>query len=875
MNNAKKNIILFLLLLSFFSFSQQITLKGKITNNQNRGIQSASVSVLNDDDDILGYNFTDEDGNYSISFNSPKTINLIISISCLGYQKMVQNINLSNQNFNFKLEEKIETLQEVVVESGKKIRIDQDTTKIKVASFGNKTEQTVEDILKKIPGIQVTKDGTIKAHGKTIDKLLIEGEDMFDKNYKMLSKNLDAKVLDEVQIIDNFEDNPVFKKLNNSDKVALNLKLKKGLTNVWFGNITLGSGIVSENRWKENINLGLLKKKIKLFYFGDCNNLGEKATDIINSNVLDRNSFGNDRFEYKAKTLYNITNNEVQFFSKSQSVFNKALLNSLSISSKSKKNFSVRGVLYVANDKQNQNSSAVTNYNLENNLITFTEANFYRSNKTLASAELELKYTPNNKNYITNLFIFKDNPNKIANNLLFNSDQINQNSNTRNYTIYNHFNHTLQLSEKTILNNYLYLGNDRINEKVNVFSPFLDTFINISNNNGVVTQNANNKLFYIGNKSKFISKIRKIDLTNTIQLEYNKEQYNSTFIANNQSFINYQNDTKLKSFHLFQENTLRYNFSKKIDITTNLNFQNTQFNINNFSKNIFLINPSIYFNIKKTGFGNFSLSYSENNTLPEINQLTNNFQLTDYRSFLQGTSYQEPLKNQTTSFNYYFYNDEKRFSINTSLFYNNSKSIFNTISTITNDFNFNSYIQAKGSESYNFNFSFVNYIRKLKLASKIETLNSWITSPISVNSNQFSNSKSYINSIKYSGTTYFKAKINFDFGFSYNYLQSNFQDIKTNNTTKDGFLNINYNITKTLLAESNNAIYFVNKQHYSFNNIVLSYTPIQSKFSYRLLLNNLINENQYTYISINNYTYYKSVIQLVPRYVLGTIKYRF
>ena len=425
-SNMQKHITFFFILFYFISFSQEITLKGKILDQQNRGIQSASVSLLDESEDILGYNFTDEDGNYSITFEKPKTDNITIEIACLSYHKTSKIISLSNRNQNFSLEEKIEELNEVVVESGKKIRIAQDTTFIKVASFGNKTELTVEDILKKLPGIEVLKDGTIKAHGKTIDKLLIEGEDMFDKNYKLLSKNLDAKVLDEVQIIDNFEDNPIFKKLNNSDKVALNLKLKKGLDNVWFGNVTLGSGIVSENRWKESLNLGLLKKKIKLFYFGDYNNLGEKATDLLSANVIDKSSFGNDRFEYKAKSLYNISNNEVGFFSKTQSIFNNAFLNSLSFTSKIKKNLSIRGVIYIANDKQNQNSSAFTNYNLENNPISFTEENYYSNNKTLASTELEIKYTPNEKNYITNLFIFKNNPNKLANNLLFNTDQINQ-----------------------------------------------------------------------------------------------------------------------------------------------------------------------------------------------------------------------------------------------------------------------------------------------------------------------------------------------------------------------------------------------------------------------------------------------------------------
>ena len=872
--NMQKKLIILIFLFSVFSFSQNSTIKGKITNQQNRGVQSASVSLLDENNDFLGYNYTDANGNYTILYEKIKTNYLTIKVSCLGYYQTSKSLSNTNNIQNFILEEKVESLQELVLEPSKKIRINKDTTYFKVASFGNKTEQTVEEILKKIPGIEVTTDGTIKAHGKTIDKLLIEGDDVFGKNYKILSKNLDSKALEEVQIIDNFEDNPVFKKLNNSDKVALNLKLKKGLNHVWFGNASIGSGIMSEDRWKESINLGLIKKKIKLFYFGDYNNLGEKATDIIVNNIIEKTTFGDDRFEYKTKYLYNIANNDVQFLSKTQSVFNNSFLNSLSCTSKLNKNLSVRGVTYFVKDVQNQNSSTITKYNLESNPISFTEDNFYVNRKTLASTEIELKYLPNDKNYITNLLIFKNNPNIIANNLLFNTDRINQNSNSENYTIYNHFNHSLHVTKKTALNNYFYVGNDKVNENSTILSPFLNSFLGLDANE-IIKQNANNKLFYIGSKSKLISNFRKINLLNTIQFEYSTEQFKNNFIANNQNITTYENNSKLKILNLSQENTIRYNFSKKTDLTVNLNFQNSQFEYNSFLKNLFLINPSIYFNINKTGFGNFSLSFSESNSLPEINQLTANFLLIDYRNFLQGTTFQKSLKNQITGFNYSYYHDIKRFSINTNIFYSNSKSIFNTSSNLTKDFNFNSYIQTIGGDSFNFNFSFVNYIRKLKLASKIETLNIWIATPLNINSNELSNAKTYSNSIKYSATTYFKIPINFDFGFLYHYSNSDFQGIKTNNTTKDAFLNINYKVTKSILAESNNSIYFLNNQTYSFNNLVVNYTPQESKFSYRIMLNNLTNENQYTYISINNYSYYQSIIQLVPRYVLGNIKYRF
>lgn len=865
-----------LIILSFYniSFSQETSIKGKITDSKNKGIEGASISILNESGNIVGYNYTDADGNYLVDLKKINNIPLSVIISCLGYQKFSKTITTDYKIYNFQLEEITQTLKEVVVESGKKIKIEHDTTTIKIASFTNKTEQTIEDVLKKLPGIVVLKDGTIKAHGKNIDKLLVEGVDILDKNYKILSKNLDAKVVDEVQIIDNFEDNPILKKLNDSDKVALNLKFKKGLSNIWFGNVNLGIGIISKNRWKENINLGLLKKKIKFFYFGDFNNTGDNSTELVNSNILVNSSFGEDRFEYKTKNIYSIQKNEINLFSKTQSIFNTSLLNSLSFNSKINKKLSLRGVAYLTNDKQNQNTFSSTRYNLEVNPFFFNENNFFSDNKAVASTELELKYSPNNKNYITNLFILKNNQNQSTNNSLFNSSQINQELNSAEQLFYNHFNHTLNLSDNKILNNYIYLGKDFTNERSNVLSPFLNSFLNI-NENDSVNQNVLNRLDYYGLKSKLISKYYKINLSNSIQLEYNKETLNTNLIAGNQNIESYQNKILLKNLNFTQENTFRYNFSRKIDITSNFTLKNVIFSKNNESSNLWFINSSLYINIKKTNYGNFSLSYTEDNSIPDTNQLSENSFLTNYRTFTKGNNFNKPIKNQNVTFNYHFYNDEKRWSINTNVNYNKLKSVFNTMNSLSNNLTFNSYIQTNGGENYNCNFSLINYIRPLKLASKIELINNWYLIPANINSQDFLISKSILNSLKYSASTYFKTKINFDFGFSYNSFKSNFQGIENANITKDGFLNINFKISNTIIAESNNAIYLINKQKYSFNNIILSYTPLESKFSYRIIVNNIADENQYTNIIIDNYIYYKSTMQLVPRYILGTIKYRF
>lgn len=870
----QKILLVLILFLSANSFGQEIVIKGKITDIDNKNIQNASVSILDENGDSFEYSFTSENGEYVLRFQKSEHVKMTLVITCLGYSKTSKLITVVSQVQNFVLEKKVETLKEVIVEASQKIKKEQDTTTIKVASFGNKTEQTLEDVLKKLPGIEVQQDGSIKAHGVAIDKLLIEGEDMFDKNYKLLTKNLDANVLDAVQIIDDYEDNPVLKKMNNSDKVALNLKLKKGKKNIWFGNVTLGAGIVSQNRWKESLNLGLIRKEIKLFYLADYNNLGEKATDLVSSNVMENDIFSEDRLEYTAKSLFTINSNEIGLFSKTQSIFNISFLNSLSFTKKIKKNLSLRGVAYLANDKQNQNSFAETNYNFGTNPISFTENSFYKSRNSLASIELELKYYPDDKNYITNLFLFKEHPSKTNNNLLFNTSEINQSSKNNNYTFYNHFNHTLQLDHNKILNNYIYFGNDKMEENAKIISPLLNSFLE-ANSGEVIQQKSNNSLFYIGDKTKLITQFDNVDITNSLHFEYSKEILANQFRIVEQRFPDYENNLNLNKIKVSFDNAVRYNFSKKINFTASLNLQNTNFNTSIDNKNFWIVNPTILLNIKKTRFGNFTVSYSENNDLPEINQLTSNFQLMDYRSFLKGTSFQNPLKNSVTQFTYSIYQDQKRFSVNTGIIYMKSKTILNTASTITNDFNFSSSVQTPGGDNFNFNFSVVNYLRKLKLASKIETIHNWNTSPFSVNNDVFLIAKNYSNTIKYTATTYFKKGINFDGGFAYHFNKSVFDSNTNENRTKDVFLNLNYPISEVLLAECNNASYFVNNQNYTFSNLVLNYNPLESRFSFRLIFNNILNEDKFTFVTLNNFTFYQSSVDLVPRYLLGTVKYRF
>ncbi len=866
-----KKIILLFLILPIYCFSQQIKINGTILDNNNRGLENASIVVFDTSENILGFKYSDEKGIVNLSLEKGTLESIRIEITNLGFVKKELKFDLKTDKsftFTISMQEDVETLKEVIIQSDQKIRINQDTTFIKVDKFLNKTEQTLEDVLKKLPGIKVEVDGSIKAHGKAIDKLLIDGDDLFDKNYKILSKNLDAKVLDEVQILDNFEENPILKNLSNSDKVALNIKFKKGYSNIWFGNTSLGLG--TKNRSKQSLNLGLLRKKIKFFYFGDYNNIGEKSTNLITGNQesIDFSDF-NGRIEKKTKMLFKINSNENTQFNTTQSLFNKALLNSISVSSKITDKIKLRAVGYYLNDKQNQNSSALTEYNIDPNPIIFSESNTYRNTKTLASTELELKLLATKKSYFTNYFSYQNNPEKVFDDLVFNQNIINQDLKNKNESFYNHLQNTYSIAEHKILTNYFYFGNNKINQNATIKSDLLNNYLDNDLNQNVL-QEVNNKLTYFGYKTTLIIKKNHLESNSTLTLESNKERLKS-ILKNPENFEFLNNNTIFSQKIISLNQNVKYFISKQIQFSSNINISKNSINDQDF----FLLNPSLKLEFSLKRIGRLGFSFDYNSKLPENNILSPNNQLNSYRSFLKGEQEIQKMYGKVFSVNYSLFNTPKRYSIEASLLYFNTTLDYNIESTIDQNFTQSNYFIARGGENTMSNFGLTNYFRKLKLATKIESNQNWSNNPIKINSNTTEIIKNYYSSYKISGTTFFKKFINFDFGYNYNFFQSNYKSNISKNKTSDYFVNINHTFKGIWIAELKYNFYNLDSKDYTFINASLSYLPRESHFSYSIILNNLANENTYSTQSISSYSYFKTTIDLVPRYFLFTTKYRF
>ncbi len=265
-------------------FSQQIEIKGKITNEKNEKLVHANVLLVGENEKIMTYAFSNNEGFYKLSINkNVDTYSILFkSLGYLDKKIPLQGKDLSN--LNVVLQDNPISLNEVVVVAKQPIRVKNDTTEYSVASFSDEFDRSIEDVLKKMPGIKVEEDGTILFKGKQIEKILLDDTDLFDKKYKLASKNVPAKVVDKVQAIEHYHENKLLKNVEYSDKIILNLTLSDEVsTRSVFGDVSLGGGY--EDRYEAKANLFTMNKKLKLYNMTDLNNAAFKTSFSSDENI--------------------------------------------------------------------------------------------------------------------------------------------------------------------------------------------------------------------------------------------------------------------------------------------------------------------------------------------------------------------------------------------------------------------------------------------------------------------------------------------------------------------------------------------------------------------------------------------------------------
>lgn len=282
--------ILFLMCYSSAVFAQNpFSIRGSVADTaSNSKLQNATVSILNAKDSTL-YRFTRASATGSFAIPNMKKGNFILLLTYPEYADYVAHFSLDSvkNTFDFKqvnMKSKAKLLNEVIIKGqGAAIKIKGDTTEFNASSYTIQPNDKVEDLLKKIPGIQIDKDGKITAQGKTVPKVLVDGEEFFGDDPTLVTKNLRADMVDKIQLYDKSSDQAAFTGVDDGEKTkTINIKLKEDKKSGFFGKVD--GGIGTNKFYQGQVMFNRFKAKQKFSLYGIGSNTGKVGLGWEDSN---------------------------------------------------------------------------------------------------------------------------------------------------------------------------------------------------------------------------------------------------------------------------------------------------------------------------------------------------------------------------------------------------------------------------------------------------------------------------------------------------------------------------------------------------------------------------------------------------------------
>lgn len=281
-------LLLTLLLFPILLFSQKYTIRGAVVDTASAPLAGGTIMLLSAaDSSLLGFTRAGENGTFEMK-NQPGGAYLL-RCTYFGYQNFQQKVVLEGTETvvdlgALKMQLKSQLLDEVEITGlANPVTIKNDTIEFNAGSFKVKDNAVVEDLLKKLPGVEVERDGTVRAQGEEVKNVTVDGKKFFGSDPKLATKNLPADAVDKVQVYDKKSDQTVFSGVDDGQREkTINLELKDDKKNGWFGRITGAAGVdePGDLRYENNLSINRFKPKQQISLLGMGNNVNQAGFSI-------------------------------------------------------------------------------------------------------------------------------------------------------------------------------------------------------------------------------------------------------------------------------------------------------------------------------------------------------------------------------------------------------------------------------------------------------------------------------------------------------------------------------------------------------------------------------------------------------------------
>lgn len=884
--------IIISLIISFLSANcySQSKIFGIVTEKENNAIAYANVTLQNENSQVIvNYTSTDDKGSYKLSTN--KIGKFILTFSALNYESISIPIELSREvtqiNENATLKYKPTELNEVTIITERPITIKKDTIVFDAKAFAQGNERVVEDLLKKIPGLSISKEGTIKVGNQEVEKVMIEGDDFFEKGYQLLTKNMPANPIDKIELYQHYSKNKHLKGIEKSEKVALNLKLKEDAKRQWFGNMDVGYGLISNDRYVVRGNLMNFGKRNKYYFLTNLNNIGEEAISDINHLIRPYNegeviAIGDGQ---SANSLIHLSS-QLPELKEKRINFNNAEMTSLNAIYNLTDKIKIKTLGFYYSDENDFFRNSFESFSVANISFQNTENLKLRNNKITGFGKLDLTYDISKTKTFNFIGKYNATNEDKKSNINFNGDLLNEKLQSNNLLL----DQKIGFVNKFKSNKVFLLSGRYINEKTPqnyAANQFLyQSLFNQTANN--LAQISENRMQFIGVDAHLLDRKKNGDLLE-IRLgnQYREDFLLSTFSLKQDEIllenpVQYQNNLRYNTNDFFINSKYLFHFNN-ISLQTQADFHQLYNGLKTSEKaskqTPSFINPRVSLNWEINKKNSISTSYSFNKTNASILDVYSNYIHTGFRIFEKGLGNFNQLDASTITFNYSLGNWGEHFFANTIIGYTDNNDFYSTNSQAIQDYSKTDKIIIKDRENIFFSSNIDKYFKRISTNFKVILSGSKTQFKNIVNNSELRKVNTNSLNIGYELRSGFKGFFNYHIGtrWDHSIVNTTTTNSNTNNTS---FLDLSFVFNDKFNCQIQTERYFFgnidkNRNTYYFIDLESRYMIYKNKLSISLLGNNLFDTSRFIDYSISDTSISKSEYKIVSRYVLLKIEYHF
>ncbi|OWW24300.1 TonB-dependent receptor [Zobellia sp. OII3] len=889
-----KNILLFVVFLSVAaaSWAQEIALTGMVKDSLGTGVDMANVIAINTETKGLeSYGITNHAGLYKLKLKSGHQYT--VKVSYLGFKTESFTFTASEVDAvkDIVMHEQANQLDEVEVTYEMPVSVKGDTIVYDTDSFVSGTEKKLKDVLENLPGIEINDDGQIEVEGKTVSKVMVEGKDFFDGDSKLAVENIPANALSKVEVLRNFNEVSQMKGLtNDDDNVALNIRLKEGKKNFWFGELTAGYG--PDDRYLAHPKLFYYSPKYSINIITDLNNLGEVpftrndyrnfTGGFRNINARGGSSIATGADGLGLSTAQNNRANDID---------TKFAAANFSYSPTESLDLSGFGIYsYTGTLMKSQRNTAYIASNDVENATTNTDQTVH-----LGLAKFSARYKPNADfqfDYDALLKQSDDNEKVDVLSVSDITDEISEVKKQKPLAVNQNLNLYYTLNEKNIFAveaQHMYQDEDPFYEAIRNEFAYVDIFpvdegqegYNINQVKNVVTNKVDAKVDYyyvLGTKS---------NLNLTLGTTQSHQNFNSgifQILDNEESF-----DMSGEAFGndvTFNVSDLYLGFHYKVIsgiFTFNPGVTLHQFNVKNeqlntvVEDNLTSLLPDVYINAQLKKSENIRFNYRVTRSFTDVSKFAQGYVLNNYNSLYSGNRDLESALNHNLSLNFFSFNMFNFTNIFANIAYTkridalkSSADIIgiNRVSTTINSNFEDESLSASG-----------NYERTFgKIKASVRGNVAWSTT-YNLVSNEQRMSNAFTQNYRGALSTNFKNAPNLEVGYRYTVNNYENGDLETTYFTSRPYARFDATFLKNFIFNVDYDYYnYTDKENtienqYSFLEANLTYQKRDSRWEYGIKGTNLLNTTTLNRDSTNDLFFTTQAYFVQPRYLLFSIKY--